>query len=52
MAEIVGTFASAVTLATLFKSCIQAFDLIHTSQNQATDLKKLTLRLNIEKCRL
>ena len=52
MAEIVGTVASAVTLAALFKLCVEAFDVIHTAQNQAVDLKKLTLKLNIEKCRL
>src|SRR5436305_138001 len=52
MAEVVGTVASAVTLAALFKLCIEAFDIIHTAQNQTLDLKKLTVRLAIEKCRL
>ncbi|ERF73038.1 hypothetical protein EPUS_08602 [Endocarpon pusillum Z07020] len=52
MAEVVGTIASAVTLAALFKLCVEAFDVIHTAQKQAIDLKKLTLKLNIEKCRL
>ena len=50
--EIVGTVASAVTLAALFKLCIEAFDMIRAAQNQALDLKKLNLKLNIEKCRL
>ena len=50
--EIVGTAASAVTLAALFKLCIQAFDVIHAAQHQALDLKKMTVKLNIEKCRL
>ncbi|MCJ1456909.1 hypothetical protein MMC28_007275 [Mycoblastus sanguinarius] len=53
MAEVVvGTFARAVTLAGLFKICIEAFDVIHTAQNQPTDLKKLALKLNIQKGRL
>jgi hypothetical protein len=52
MAEIVGVIASGITLAALFKSCIEAFDLIQTGHNQELDLMKLVLRLNIEKCRL
>lgn len=52
MAEVLGTVASGITLAALFKLCIEAFDLIQTFHNQALDLQKLTLRLNIEKCRL
>jgi hypothetical protein len=52
MAEALGVVSSALTLAGLFKICIEAFDLIRTMQNQEVDLKKLTLRLNIEKCRL
>src|SRR5215469_727963 len=52
MAEVVGTIASALTLAGLFKLCIEAFDVVQTAKNQAVDLKKLTLKLNIEKCRL
>jgi hypothetical protein len=52
MAEIIGLVASGMTLAGLFKTCIEAFDLIQTCRHQELDLKKLTLRLNIEKCRL
>ncbi|KAF3388972.1 hypothetical protein F1880_004239 [Penicillium rolfsii] len=52
MAEIVGTIASALTLAGLFKLCIESFDVIHTLQTQGTDLQKLSLKLRIEKCRL
>ncbi|KAI4216407.1 MAG: hypothetical protein LQ351_001417 [Letrouitia transgressa] len=52
MAELVGAIAGGVTLAALFKACIEAFDLIQTSRNQEIDFKKLRLRLNIEKCRL
>ncbi|KAI4164462.1 MAG: hypothetical protein LQ342_001775 [Letrouitia transgressa] len=52
MTELVGAIASGVTLAALFKACIEAFDLIQTSRNQEIDFKKLRLRLNIEKCRL
>lgn len=52
MAEIVGILASSLTLATLFRTCLEAFDLVQTSRHQENDLKKLKLRLNIEKCRL
>lgn len=52
MAEIMGTVASALTLAGLFKLCIESFDVIHTVQTQGTDLQKLSLKLRIEKCRL
>ena len=52
MAEIVGAVASALALATLFKHSIEAFDTIKMVKNQALDFKKVTLRLNIEKCRL
>ena len=52
MAEIFGAVAGGVTLATLFRTCIEAFDLIQASRHQETDLKRLKLRLNIEKCRL
>jgi hypothetical protein len=49
MAEIVGTIASALTLAGLFKLCIESFDVIHTLQTQGTDLQKLSFKLRIEK---
>ncbi|KAL6715501.1 Peroxisomal membrane protein PAS20 [Lecanora helva] len=52
MAEVVGTVASVLTLASAFKHCVEAFDLIHTPRNQAQDLKRMALKLNIEKCRL
>ena len=52
MAELIGTIASAVTFAALFKSCIDAFEIIKTAQNQEADLRKLVLKLNLEKCRL
>jgi hypothetical protein len=52
MAEVIGTIASALTIAALFKMCIEAFDLIRASQRQEADLRKLSLRLEIEKCRL
>lgn len=52
MAELLGAIASGVTLAALFKACIEAFDLIQISRHQEVDFKKLKLRLNIEKCRL
>jgi Prion-inhibition and propagation len=52
MAEVIGALASAVTLAALFKTCVEAFDLIQASRKQEEDFKKLELRLHIEKCRL
>ena len=52
MVEVVGAIASAVTLAGLFKLCIEVFDIVRTSKNQGIDLQKLNLKLNIEKCRL
>jgi len=52
MAEIIGVIASGITLAALFKTCIEAFDIIQTGHNQELDLRKLVLRLSIEKCRL
>ncbi|KAL9620740.1 MAG: hypothetical protein Q9160_004753 [Pyrenula sp. 1 TL-2023] len=52
MAEVLGAIASGVTLAALFKACVEAFDLIQASRNQEVDFKKLKLRLHIEKCRL
>ena len=52
MAEVVGVLASGFTLAGLFKVCLDAIDLIQTAQHQELDLKKLLLKLNIEKCRL
>jgi Prion-inhibition and propagation len=52
MAEVVGLVSGAITLAGLFKLCIEAFDVIQAGRNQEMDTKKLVLRLNIEKCRL
>jgi hypothetical protein len=52
MAEAIGTAASIATLLGLFKLCIDAFDFIRAAQNQELDLKKLALKLSIEKCRL
>jgi hypothetical protein len=50
--EVVGVVASAVTLAALFKSCIEAFDTIQLYKSQDADFRKVLLRLNVEKCRL
>ena len=52
MAEVIAAIASGITLASLFKACIEAFDLIQTGRHQEADFKKLKLRLDIEKCRL
>ena len=52
MAEPISTAASAITLAALFKLCIEAFELLRCAKSQEIELKKLDLKLNIEKCRL
>ena len=52
MAEVLGAVASGLTVAGLFRVCIEAFDLIQKARNQDTDLEKLILKLNIERCRL
>jgi hypothetical protein len=52
MAEVVGIVASGITLAALLKTCLDAFDLIRAAEHHEFDLKKLTLKLAIEKCRL
>jgi hypothetical protein len=52
MAEVVGTIASAITLASVFKACLDVFDLFQTAQKTESDLKRLFIRLNIERCRL
>ena len=52
MAEPISTAAGAITLAALFKLCIGAFELLRCAKSQEIELKKLDLKLNIEKCRL
>lgn len=52
MAEVIGTVASVITLATLLKSSIEAFNLIQSARRQELDLRKLKLRLDVEKYRL
>ncbi|KAF2465750.1 uncharacterized protein BDR25DRAFT_306531 [Lindgomyces ingoldianus] len=52
MAEVVGAIASAVTLASLFKACLDAFDLFQAAQKTECDLQRLFVRLNIERLRL
>ena len=52
MAEVLGAVASGLTIAAVFKGCILAFDLLHHARHQDEDLQKLTLRFNIERCRL
>jgi hypothetical protein len=49
---IIGTLASGMTLASLLKGCLDQIDLTQTAQHQELDVKKLLLKLNIEKCRL
>ena len=52
MAEVVGVIASTFTLAEVFKICIDAFELISAAKRHDSDVKNLTLKLKIEKCRL
>jgi hypothetical protein len=41
-----------LTLAEVFNGCLHAFDLFQVTQAKDTDLKRLLVRLNIERCRL
>lgn len=52
MAEVLGLVASGITVAALFSSCIEAFDLIECMRNHPEDYKILLVKLEIEKCRL
>lgn len=52
MAEVVGTVASIITIVGLLKSSVEAFDLIQAGRRQESDLRKLKLRLDVEKYRL
>ena len=52
MAEALGVVASGMTVAGLFKVCIEAFELIQSTRRAAVDFNKLLLRLRIERCRL
>jgi CheY-like chemotaxis protein len=52
MADIIGTVASVMTLASVFKVCIEGFDLIRAGLNHDVEVKKLTLKLKVERCRL
>lgn len=52
MAEVLGAIASGITVAALFKGSVEAFELIQVARHQDRDLEKLTLRFNIERCRL
>ena len=51
MAEVIGVVSGSLTLAALFKTGVEAFDLIRTAQNQERDYKRLSVKLSIEKCR-
>ena len=50
--EVIGTVASALTLAALFRACVDAFDLVQAARNQEADYNRLLVKFNIEKCRL
>ena len=52
MAEVIGVAASCLTIAGLFKLCIEAFDIIQTRQGQQHEHRYLTLALAVEKVRL
>lgn len=52
MAEVIGAIASGITLAALLRTCLDAFDIIYAAKNHDKDLKRLVLKLNIEKCKL
>ena len=52
MAEVLGAMASGMTLASVFKSCLEAFELLQAAKKTDLDLKRLIVRLNIEQCPL
>lgn len=52
MAEILGTVASCMTVASLLKLCLEAFEAIQVGRRQGIDYEKLSVRLNIERARL
>jgi Prion-inhibition and propagation len=52
MAEIIGVSASVIALASLFKACVEAFEIYKCVKKQDADLKKLNSKLRIEQCRL
>ncbi|KAH6666288.1 prion-inhibition and propagation-domain-containing protein [Halenospora varia] len=52
MAEVVCTIASVATLAALFKSCVDAFDMVQAARHQEVDYNRLLVKFGIEKCRL
>ncbi|KAJ9616636.1 Peroxisomal membrane protein PAS20 [Cladophialophora chaetospira] len=52
MAEVIGIVASAISVAGLFKACIEAFEVIKAARKQELDFHKAVLKLQIEKCRL
>ena len=52
MAEAVGTFAAALSIAKLFKACLDAFDMVQAARHHEVDFNRLLVKFNIEKCRL
>jgi len=52
MAKVLSTVASALTIAALFKTCLDAFELISAAKHTDLNLQKLAPKLTIEKCRL
>lgn len=52
MAEVIGALASGITIAALLKTCLDAFDLIYAAKNHDRELKRLVVKLNLEKCKL
>jgi hypothetical protein len=52
MAEILGTVASVISIAGLFTQCLNAVALISAAKRTDKDLRKLTIKLSIERCRL
>ena len=52
MAEVIGVAASCLSIAGLFKLCIEAFDIIQTTQRQEHEHRYLALALAVEQVRL
>lgn len=49
MAQVIGTKAYVSKIVGLFKVCLDAFKLLFVAKHANRDLKRLIIRLNIEK---
>ncbi|KAF4953639.1 hypothetical protein FGADI_5975 [Fusarium gaditjirri] len=52
MAEIFGTVAGAISIASLFNNCVDCFNYIQIAKHFGQDFSRYQLRLDVAKCRL